>query len=118
MGMKMSKLREEKSPPRIETVAEAAMAVLALPFFAIGKPSMRVTALGVSPGILKRIAMREPPNFEVAWMEIRSTNAGKISISQVRGIMRAMACTAPIPGKMPTTTPMVVPRNINRQFCH
>jgi hypothetical protein len=49
-------------------------------------------------------------------MLVRRIKAGIASIFQVRGIIRAIAWLAPMPGKIPITTPMRVPIIINMRF--
>src|SRR5574340_126644 len=44
--------------------------------------------------------------------------AGMISIFQVSGIKSAMAWTEPMPGSIPTTTPMITPSSMSSRFCH
>jgi len=65
-GKNATMVRALTHPPRMETTAEAAMAVLAFPWRAMGKPSRSVAAFGLSPGTLKRMAVKDPPNLLVA----------------------------------------------------
>jgi len=50
-------------PPMKEAIAEMARAASALPFRVIGYPSKVAATAAPSPGVLRRMEAREPPNI-------------------------------------------------------
>jgi hypothetical protein len=74
-----------------------------------------VAALELSPGIPNRIEVMGPPVALMAKTESRKDRATLGFLPYATGIRIAIAATPPIPGKIPTITPMTTARNIQRK---
>jgi hypothetical protein len=104
----------DKTPIK-EPIAEAVVAVLRAvapcPDLARGYPSRVVAAFAGVPGILIRIAERDPPYIAPTYIQISITIAmsdGKPKVSPVR---RAIPIVAVSPGR----APMIIPRRVDHK---
>ena len=106
------KVARQSTPNSVLTKApEVAMPIArpACPFFASAYPSAQEAALAAVPGMLSRIAVREPPYSAPTYEQIRTRIASLGSSLIVSVVSNAMASVADRPGRMPMTMPTKAP---------
>jgi len=96
-------------PATKEPMATIARAGPALPFLAIWYPSIQVTTLAASPGILTRIEVVEPPYCEPNQTPAIIMRPVSAPYFMVKGSISAMVAVGPKPGNTPTMVPTRAP---------
>src|SRR3954470_5441911 len=109
MGMEMPNSMAPKMPPMSDDMYAAERARPASPFLAMGKPSSTVAADAAPPGTPKRMAGIGSPVAVVDPRPSNSANAVYGSMLKVNGSSIAVPARPPMPGTMPSTSPMMQP---------
>src|SRR5215470_8231164 len=103
-------------PATNEPMAAVASAAPARPLRAILFPSSAVSMVALSPGVLSRIEVVEPPYIAPQYMPANRMNAAVDSTLKVIGNSKAMVSAGPSPGRTPIAVPKVVPTRHHRRF--
>jgi len=114
-GERSKRNKTPAMPPMTEEIVARLMASTARPVFAIGYPSKAVAMDDGVPGVLTRIAAKEPPYIAPIYTAPRATSPFKGDMVKVNGRSTAKAIAAVRPGIAPTKSPADTPPNINKK---
>ena len=111
----MIKNSQEIIPPTKEAVIPNPRALPGFPARAIGNPSIVVMIAAGVPGILKSVAVINPPLTAPTYMLIKRMKAKIGSILNVNGSVRAISIAPVKPGIAPIVIPNTVPNTIKER---
>jgi len=104
---------DARVPAMNEPIAAVASATPARPFRAMRCPSMAVTMLALSPGVLSRMEAVEPPYMPPQAIAMKKMKASVMPTWKVMGSSSATATEGPNPGSTPRAVPSRQPARAN-----